>query len=575
MNPFRVAYLGAFVAASLACFAGMTRLSRLSDPDTRRGLAGLLGLTGIWSATHVGRLLPLAPDVQASFYLVGLVVGLATVGAAALAAVIDIGAWLYFCSAYTGHRYHRQPAIRQSALVVYLAVVAVKLTNPLHHLYFTTSTSTDPFSHVVIQFGAFHWIVTALSYALSAVGFYLLYEILSESELDVTGLGGLVATTALPVGLYLLSLGDGGLLTLHYEPLGVAVFAVGALYVVDDDFVAVPPFWRAQVIDAVDEAVVLIDGTSTIKDTNGQAIERFPELDGAIGERLSAVTPDLADAVTDREDILAVDDERRGSMRYYYVNSTPLVSGNVEVGCAIVCTDVTRVERQRRELERRNDQFDDLAAAITHELRNTLTVASGYFETLASNRAFDDATTTEAYRRVDEAHARMDRVVTDLWALAQHGQTVEQVDDCDLRRAAERAFDGVAPEEPSLTVDGEATVMAERGRLNGLFAKTFEFADLYGADSVAVHAEGERIVVTVDGEPLPEGAVDRALEYGDPVPSAETGTLFPTMQTIARSHGWTMELDPAFRAGVRIVVDGVEMDVDTAADRTDIDRSPP
>ncbi|WP_049936205.1 two-component sensor histidine kinase [Haloplanus natans] len=562
MDCLRVAYLTSFVVAAVACVAGLRRISRISDPDTRRGLAGLLGLTGAWAATHVGRLLPLAPDVQAGFYLVGLVVGLAT-----------IGAWLYFCSAYTGHSYHRQPVIRQSALAVYLAIVAVKLTNPLHHLYFTTSTATAPFPHAVMQLGTVHWIVTALSYTLSAIGFYLLYEMLSESKLDVSVLGGLVAVTALPVGLYLLSFGDDGLLTLHYEPLGVAVFAVGVLYVVDDDFVAVPPFWRTQVMDAVDEVVVLIDEASTIRDVNRRAIERFPALDGATGEQLSAVVPDLADAVVDHEDILAVDDERRRSRRYYFVNSTPLVSGTVEVGRAIICTDVTRVERQRRELERRNDQFDDLAAAITHELRNTLTVANGYFETVASSQALDDDAAMEAYRRVDEAHARMDRIVTDLWALAKYGQTVERVDDCDLRQAAERAFDGIAPEDLSLTVDGEATIVADRGRLDGLFAKAFEFADLYGADSVAVHAEARRIVITVDGEPLPEESIDRAFEYGDPVPSAETGTLFPTMQTIARAHGWTMELDPAFRAGVRIVVDDV--DVDTAGDRTGVDRSAP
>jgi signal transduction histidine kinase len=547
MEPLRVAYLCAFTAAAVACFAGLYRLQRLTDPDTRRGLAGLLTLTGVWSATHVGRLLPFAPDVQAWFYLVGLVVGLGTVGA-----------WLYFCSAYTGRSYHRQPSIRRGALALYLGIVGLKLTNPLHHWYFTVSTTTVPFPHAVVDLGTVHWVVTALSYALSAIGFYLLYEVLSESKLNVTALGTLVGVTALPVVFYVLSFGTTGLLTLHYEPLGVAVFAVGTLYVVDDDFVAVPPFWRTQVIDAIDEVIVLLDDESRIRDVNRRATERFPALADAVGVRLSAVAPDLADAVATDEEIVEIDAEDGDSRRYYSLNTSPLVSGTAEVGRALICTDVTRVERQRRKLKRQNEQFDDLAAAITHEFRNTLTVAGGYFRTVADRHPRDESSTRTACRRVERAHERMGRIVTDLSTLAQHGRAVERVDDCDLRRAVESAVDAVEPDEVPVTVDGNATIMADRSRLGRLFAKAVEFADLYGDGAMAVRAERGRITITVEGEPLPEGSTDRVFEYAAPVPSAETGTLFPTMRIIAQAHGWTVDLDATYRDGVRIVFGAVE-----------------
>jgi signal transduction histidine kinase len=38
---------------------------------------------------------------------------------------------------------------------------------------------------------------------------------------------------------------------------------------------------------------------------------------------------------------------------------------------------VTDVERQRRQIQRRQAQFDDFADAITHELRNTLNIVRG------------------------------------------------------------------------------------------------------------------------------------------------------------------------------------------------------
>ena len=558
MESLRVAYLCAFTAAAVACFAGLHRLRRLTDPDTRRGLAGLLTLTGVWSASHVGRLLPLAPDVQAWFYLVGLVVGLGTVGA-----------WLYFCSAYTGRGYHRQPSIRRSALALYLVIVGLKLTNPLHHWYFTTSTTAVPFPHAVIDLGTVHWVVTALSYALSAVGFYLLYEVLSESKLNVTALGTLVGATGLPVVFYVLSFGTTGLLTLHYEPLGVAVFAIGTLYVVDDDFVAVPPFWRTQVIDAIGEVIILLDGESRIRDVNRRATDRFPALAGAVGARLSTVRPDLADAVATGEDVVEVDAENDDSRRYYFLNTSPLASGTAEVGRALICTDVTRVERQRRKLKRQNEQFDDLAAAITHEFRNTLTVAGGYFQAVADGHARDESSAVEACRRVERAHARMERIVTDLSMLARHGGAVERMHECDLRGTVEGAVGTVEPDGVSVTVDGDATILADRSRLGRLFAKAVEFADLYGDDAMVVRAERERLTVTVEGEPLSEGSIDRAFEYAAPVPSAETGTVLPTMRIIAQAHGWTVDLDATYRDGVRIVLGAVDMEAGARAAGSD------
>jgi len=45
------------------------------------------------------------------------------------------------------------------------------------------------------------------------------------------------------------------------------------------------------------------------------------------------------------------------------------------------------------------------------------------------------------------------------------------------------------------------------------------------------------ITVTADSDPIIVDALDGVFRYGEAAPSAETGMLFPTMETIARSHG--------------------------------------
>ena len=60
--------------------------------------------------------------------------------------------------------------------MVFLAVVTVKLTNPVHHLYFTTELVTTPFPHLAVTTGIFHWLVMGLTYALAIVGYFMLLE---------------------------------------------------------------------------------------------------------------------------------------------------------------------------------------------------------------------------------------------------------------------------------------------------------------------------------------------------------------------------------------------------------------
>jgi len=63
------------------------------------GFAALLVTSGGWAAAQVGFLLAPGADLKVAFHVVGLVVGFSTTGA-----------WLYFCSAYSGRTMHRDPA---------------------------------------------------------------------------------------------------------------------------------------------------------------------------------------------------------------------------------------------------------------------------------------------------------------------------------------------------------------------------------------------------------------------------------------------------------------------------------
>ena len=551
MNPVRVAYLGVFGFAAIACFVGAWRATTVVDEDTRTGLFALLTLSGTWAGASVGRLLPIEPAFQTTFYVLGLVTGFATVGA-----------WLYFCSAYTGSGYHRRGTVRVGAVALYLVVLTIKLTNPLHGLYFATTVQADPFQHLAIDLHAMHWVITGLAYALSAVGFYLLYELFDQSHYDTTALGALVAITGAPAIVDVLaytSVAPEVLLKFNFEPVGVALFAIGALYVVDETFVAVPRFWQEHLLDHLDEVIVVLDRNDHVRDYNHTAAALFPPLADGIGEPVQDALPNVAGRLADDGTVLELDRDGDDA-GFYRVRSVSLSDGSSgDRGRVVICADVTEVERQRRELERQTEQFDDFAEATTHELRNAVTLIDGYLD-LVAERVADDRDVAEdgSIERAAAGVDRMRSVVADLTTLVRYSRPPEALSACDVRAVvvdgcANATVDGIDYE-----VEGRQHVQADVSRLTELFADVFEFAAANGGTQLTVAVDDDAIVVTTDGPTLSPRNREKAFAYGEPVPSADAGMALPNVRMLARALGWTSTIGESDAGSLQLRFDGVE-----------------
>jgi signal transduction histidine kinase len=540
-----LAYVFVFGIAAVGCGLGLTRARQVDDRDTRRGLVGLLLGSGSWAATQLLFLVVPGSELKYAAYTLSLVVGLTTVGA-----------WLYFCSAYTGRTFHLSTTYRRAAVGTYLAVVAVKLTNPLHRLYFTTETVSTPFVHVTVQHGTAHWIVTGLSYALVSVGFFMLYELFLEANYDTRPLAALVGVTALPVVLDIVGFASPLLLDINYEPLGVVVFALGVLFVFEERFLA------AQVTGDVDNPVVFLDDDGRIRDANETARAVFPELNGSRGERLDSVLPR---AITDGGEDVVFEREHDGETRYYLVSESAFSLGGTDVGTVLVFADVTEPERRRRELERQNDELEGLAVAIRHELRNTLQIVRG--RVTIAGEALDDGdvgVARESFTAASNTADRMTRIVDDLSTLAQYGQSMGETEAVDFRDVAETAWRGADTRESELDIRDDGRIEADPARLRELLASAFEFAVRNGADEVTVTLSEGEFAVAGDGRPPGDVDPEDFFDYGGSVPDSTAGVALPNVQTLARVHGWATTVDMTYRDGVRLVVSGVTVERRTA-----------
>lgn len=530
-------HIVAFAGATALCFLALLRARDVTDKETRIGLVALLATSGGWALSYVGYLIAPTEQLTDVVYLIGLIVGFATVGW-----------WLYFASAYTGRTYHRNRRLRGLAVGIYAAIVAVKVTNPLHGQYYTMEAAAVPFAHLSVVHEPFHWVTTAFSYMLAGVGLFMILEMFAESEYDTTPLSILAILTGLPVLFDIIGYQTDVLLGMIYSPLGVAVFAIGVLFVHQDRFMAV------QLTDNVDEATVFLDDEDRIRDFNRRAVSLLPELEGSVGEPVGAVLPDITNGEHVEQRILERDED--SNTNYYLASTTTFDLGATRIGKLLLLTDVTETETRRRELERQNEQLHDFAEALTHELRNTLTIIEGHVS-LAGDAITDDQvdTANDSLQAASESAARMTGIVNDLSILAKHGQTVRGTDTVDIAAAATAAREQVDAGGLSVTVEGDLGVDADEARVRALFKSAYEFFDRNGADVVEIRLADGEIRMSGDGTPPIKETLDEYFEYGSAVPTSEAGVALPNVQALARVHDWRTGIDPGYTDGIRVVVD--------------------
>ncbi|MFW5949307.1 MAG: histidine kinase N-terminal 7TM domain-containing protein [Halolamina sp.] len=500
MDPVLLAHVGVFAVSAVACVVSLPRVRAIKHPGTREGLGALLASVAIWSLGYVGYLIAPTDELRLLSYTVGFVF-----------AFVSVAAWVYFCAAYTGRPPRRAP-YRSVIVGVFLLFVGLKLTNPLHDRYFTTEWTTDPFPHLVVQHGILYWITLGLSYSVIAVGFFMLLERFYHTGTDSRPLVVLAGITGLPAIATIFGTEVPWLLPLMYEPPGVAVFAVGTL------FVYVSRFEAVQLTGESDEPAVFLDRDNRVRDYNEAAVTLFPALEDSIGEPISTIEPAISDRIETPGVITCEGDEHP---RYYQIAVTPFTSGGVTTGKLVTIDDVTERESYRLALEEKSGQLAALNRVIRHDIRNDMAVVRGWAETLTEH--VDD----DGREALDRVLGKADHVI-ELTETAREfsealaGDTAIDPEPTDLRRHLESELAAARESfsDAQIRVDGE--IPAVQVLANEMLASVFRNL----LENAVRHNDAETPEVVVDVVETGETVRVRIADNGPGIPAAQQARIF-------------------------------------------------
>ncbi|AKH97639.1 sensor histidine kinase [Halanaeroarchaeum sulfurireducens] len=499
MNAIFLSHILIFTTSAIVCLASIPRARTIQHPGSRRGFVVFLSSVALWSGGYVGYLLAPTEWGKLGFYILGFVF-----------AFVAVGAFLYFSAAYTGRPPGQMP-YQNAAIGVFFLIILLKATNPLHTLYFTSEWTSEPFPHLAIHHEMLYWVVLGLSYALIAVGFFMLIERFYHTGTDSRPLVVLLALTGLPAGATILGDQIPGLLPLMYEPPGVALFAVGTLFVYKQRFEAI------RLTGESEEPAIFLDTDGRIRDYNQRARTIFPALEGSIGKTVESVSSSLADTLAERG-VITVSD---GDTRYYEISTTPFAVGDVPTGRLVTITDVTDRETYRRQLEAKTEQLEALNRVVRHDIRNDMAVILGWAETLTDHVDEEGRDALDKVLKKSRHVIELTRVARDFVESLSQEEALE-LDSVDLAQRIETELEAVrdSSEDAHLRVEGDLPRVSVQANemLSSVFRNLLENA--------VRHNDEDTPEITVSCEEGPESVRVRIADNGPGIPDERKEKIF-------------------------------------------------
>lgn len=222
-----------------------------------------------------------------------------------------------------------------------------------------------------------------------------------------------------------------------------------------------------------------------------------------------------------------------------------------------ILQDITDRKRREQELERKNEQLEQFASIVTHDLRNPLNVAQSRLE--LAEIACNNQDIKENIDVIDQQLVRMEELIEDVLAIARHGQQVEETELVDLGALVESCWQTVETEAAEIIVDTDLTVAMDTSRAQQLFENLFRNAIEHGGRDVNVRVGtlADGFYVEDDGPGIDPDEREAVFDHGYTTNTSGTGFGLNIVKEIVDAHGWEISVTEGTTGGARFEISGI------------------
>jgi PAS domain S-box-containing protein len=219
--------------------------------------------------------------------------------------------------------------------------------------------------------------------------------------------------------------------------------------------------------------------------------------------------------------------------------------------------DISERIARERELARKNEQLEQFANVVSHDLRNPLSVAKGRLKL-----AQEDCE-SEHHGRINTALDRIERIAEDVLWLAREGREIGSVERVDLGEAVDAAWRMVVDDSLGaelIVAEGLNAIEADYDRLCQLLENLFGNAVEHGGTKVVVTVGelDEGFYIEDNGPGIPEDKREEVFDAGVSTVKDGTGFGLSIVRKIVEAHGWEIRVTEGTDGGARFDITGVE-----------------
>lgn len=210
---------------------------------------------------------------------------------------------------------------------------------------------------------------------------------------------------------------------------------------------------------------------------------------------------------------------------------------------------------RERALEKKNNQLEQFASILSHDLRNPLAIVSGRLELLQREYSEDHI------EEIEYGVNRIEELIEDLSVLAREGEEIHDPTPVELESVARDSWRAVDTAGATLQCSSELTFLADRTRLAQLLENLFENAVVHGGETVSVRvgtvSENTGFFVADNGPGISSEERETVFEEGYSSRPEGTGLGLAIVKRIADAHGWTVTAQESKTGGTRIEIRGI------------------
>lgn len=252
--------------------------------------------------------------------------------------------------------------------------------------------------------------------------------------------------------------------------------------------------------------------------------------------------------------------------RFWQTVLTPIITNEEVTQIIGITRNVTEQIKQERKLQSQNEQLEQFASVVSHDLRNPLNIAQGRAVLLANE------CDSEHLALITKSLNRMEEIVSDTLMLAKQGRGVSEQERIALTSIVETCWKNVQTDEAAIKIEDDIAIIGDQSRVQHIFENLFRNAVEHGGEDVTIRVgriDDHGFYVEDTGLGIPEDIRKEVFDPGYTSESDGTGFGLAIVKQIAEAHGWQVTIVDRTGGGARFEFTEVNSNNETrSASRT-------